>query len=333
MTDSQHAIWPGPDGVLFGYHMPSQTFPGVPPDGLFERIAANVDAAERAGFDLVTVMDHFYQIPPVGRAEEPMLEAFSLLGALAARTRRVRLGTMVTGVTYRNPALVAKAVTTLDVISRGRAICGLGAAWFDVEHQGYGFTFPPIGERMDRLEEALQICRALFTREHATVAGRHYRVDQALNRPTPIQPGGPPILVGGSGERRTLRLVARYADLANWFGSIDELRHKTEVLERHCAEIGRDPSEIVRTVLLTVIVRRTRAEAEPILERLPADRRALAVVGTPEEVADGLQPYLDLGFRGMIMRNPTLLEPEAIELAGEVIAGVRDAAHSRLAEV
>jgi F420-dependent oxidoreductase-like protein len=313
----------GADRLLFGYHMPSLTFPDTPPERLFERILGNAQAAEAAGFDLVTVMDHLYQIPPVGPEEQPMLEGYSTLAAIAARTSRVRLATMVTGVTYRNPALVAKMVTSLDVISGGRAVCGLGAAWFEAEHDGYGFDFPPIGERLDRLEEAIQICRLMFTDERPTFAGRHYRIERALNSPRPIQPGGPPILIGGSGERRTLRLVAKYGDIANWFGSPDELRHKTDVLERHCEEVGRDPAEILRTILLTVALVADPADAEPILDRLTPERRAQAVVGTPPEVAERLQPYLDLGIRGFVLRNPTLMTPEAIALAGELIGLLR----------
>jgi F420-dependent oxidoreductase-like protein len=311
------------DQLLFGYHMPSLTFPETPPEHLFERILANALAAEAAGFDVVTVMDHFYQIPPVGSEDEPMLEAFGTLGALAARTSRVRLGTMVSGVTYRNPALLAKMATTIDVVSAGRALCGVGAAWFEAEHVGYGFDFPRIGERMDRLDEALQICRLMFTEERPTLEGRYYRIERALNRPRPIQPGGPPILIGGSGERRTLRLVAKYADIANWFGSTEELAHKTDVLARHCEEVDRDPAQILRTVLLTVALVRHESEAGPILDRLPPDRRAQAIVGTPLDVAEQLQPYLDLGFRGFVFRNPTLIDPDTIGLAGELIGLMR----------
>jgi F420-dependent oxidoreductase-like protein len=323
VTPSGPMQWPSAGGPWFGYHMPSQTFPGIEAEGLFERIAANVVAAEKAGFDLVTVMDHFQQIPPVGQSDEPMLEAYSLLGALAARTERVRLGTMVTGVTYRNPALVAKSVTTLDVMSRGRAICGLGAAWYEEEHAALGYEFPAVPERMDRLDEALQVCRLMFTEERPSFEGRHYRLDGALNRPQPIQAGGPPILVGGSGERRTLRLVARHADLANWFGPPDELRHKTEVLARHCEEIERDPASVVRTVLLTVIPVQSPSDAAPMLERLSPERRALAVVGTPEHIAEQLSAYVDLGFGGLILRNQAMLDPEAIGLAGEALSLMR----------
>ena len=309
--------------LLFGYHMPTQTFPGTPPEEIFERIAANALAAEAAGFDLVTVMDHMYQIRGVGPEEEPMLEGYMTLAALAARTSHVRLGMMVGGVTYRNPALVAKMVTSLDVISKGRAVLGLGAAWNESEHRGYGFAFPPIGERMDRLEEALQICRLLFTEERPSFEGRHYRVERALNHPRPIQPGGPPILIGGSGERRTLRMVAQYADLSNWFGPLDDLRHKVDVLEGHCADVGRDPATILRTVSVPIVVVPDQLDAAAILDSMPPERRAITMAVPPEEAAERLQPYLDLGFRGIIFRNPGMATPEAIALLGEVIRMVR----------
>ena len=206
-----------PMSVWFGLHLPSYTHPDTPPERLFDRVVEQAKAAETAGFDVVTVMDHLYQIDGIGGPDEPMLEGWSVLAALARETTRVRLGTLVTGVTYRNPALLAKQVTTLDTISGGRAILGLGAAWNEVEHEGYGYDFPPIRERMDRLDEALAIIKAMFTEDRPTFAGRYYRIDQAFNVPRPVQPGGPKILVGGGGEQRTLRIAAKYADMTHWF--------------------------------------------------------------------------------------------------------------------
>ena len=303
---------------FFVYHMPSFTFPGVPDSQRFEHVASTVLAAEEAGFDLVTVMDHFYQIPGVGAEEEPMLEAYSTLAALAARTSRIRLGAMVSGVTYHNPALLAKTVTTLDTISGGRAVLGLGAAWYEAEHVGLGVTFPPIGERMDRLEEALQICRLMFTTERPSFEGRFYRIERALNNPRPLQPGGPKILVGGVGERRTLQLVARYADIANWFGTFEEVMHLREVLERHCEAEGRDPATILRTVSLPIVLARDAAGAARTLARLPAGRRASMTTPTPAQAADLLQPYMDAGFGGFVLRN-IQLPPENMDLAAELI--------------
>ncbi len=304
---------------FFGYHMPRYTFPDVPPERLFDRLLELVEAAEAAGFDMVTVMDHFYQIANVGREDEPMLEGYTTLGALAARTTRVRLGTMVTGVTYRNPAMLAKMVTTLDVISHGRAVLGIGAGWNESEHRGYGFDFPPIGERMDRLDEALAICHRMFTEERPSFEGSHYRIDEARNVPRPLQAGGPKILIGGGGERRTLRLVAKYADMSNWFGTLDDVRHKTEVLERHCEEVGRDPSTIVRTIMSPFVLVRDQREAASLMADLSPERRAMSTAATPEQAAEGLRPYLDAGVGGIVFRNTTMLTPDAIALAGELI--------------
>ena len=308
---------------FFGYHMPLFTFPGVPDDQLFEHLVSLVQAAEKAGFDMVTVMDHFYQIRGVGPEEAPMLEAYTLLSGLAARTSRVRLGTMVSGVTYRNPALLAKMVTTLDIVSGGRAILGLGAAWNEDEHKGYGFEFPPMRERMDRLEEALEICHLMFTEQRPSFQGTYYRIDRALNDPRPIQPGGPKILIGGSGERRTLRMVARFGDIANWFGGLDELKHKNEVFLAHCEAVGRDPSTVRRTVMAPVLLVSDAREAEALLARIPPERQAGLIVATPAAAAEALAPYREAGFDGFILRNPMLSTVESMALAGELIAAMQ----------
>jgi len=308
---------------FFGYHMPLFTFPGVPDDQLFEHLVTLVQAAEKAGFDMVTVMDHFYQIRGVGPEEAPMLEAYTLLGGLAARTSRVRLGTMVTGVTYRNPALLAKMVTTLDVVSGGRAVLGLGAAWNEDEHRGYGFDFPPMRERMDRLEEALEICHRMFTEERPSFQGTYYRIDRALDSPRPIQPGGPQILIGGSGERRTLRMLARFGDIANWFGGLDELKHTNEVFLAHCEAVGRDPSTVLRTVMAPVLLVADVRDAEPLLAHIPPERRASLIAATPATAAEALAPYREAGFDGFILRNPMLSTVESMALAGELIAAMQ----------
>jgi F420-dependent oxidoreductase-like protein len=304
----------------FGLHLPDYTFPDSPPDQLFDRVAEQARAAEAAGFSLVTVMDHLYQIGGIGPVEDPMLEGWSTLTALARETKRVRLGTLVTGVTYRNPAMLAKMATTLDVISGGRAIFGLGAAWNDVEHRGYGIDFPPIRERMDRLDEALTIAHAMFTEERPSFEGRHYRIDQALNSPRPIQPGGPRIMVGGGGEQRTLKIAAKHADMTHWFPlGFDVLQHKNEVLERHCEAIGRDPATIERTMASPVVVAASDAEGQAFLERVPPERRPYVVVGRPEQVVDRLRPYLDAGFTGFTFNNTSYRTPDQIGLVGELL--------------
>lgn len=308
---------------FFGYHMPNYTFDGVPDVRLFDGVVERAQAAEAAGFDMVTVMDHFYQIGVVGREDEPMLEAYSTLAAIAMRTERVMLGTMVSGVTYRNPALLAKTVTTLDVISKGRAVLGIGAAWNESEHAGYGFEYPPIARREDRLEEALAICKAMFTQERPSFEGAHYRIDRALNQPRPIRPGGPKILVGGGGEQRTLKVAARYADITNWFGSFEEATHKLGVLDRHCEAIGRDPAEILRTVALSIVLAESESDKARVLAQIPETVRGMAIPATLDEAAELVQGYLEAGFGGIMFRNTMMRAPEAVARAGELIASLR----------
>ncbi len=304
---------------FFGYHMPDYSFPGTADDSLFDHVADMTVAAEAAGFDLLTVMDHFYQIRGVGSETEPMLESYTTLAALSQRTKTIRLSALVTGVTYRNPALLVKMVTTLDVVSRGRAILGLGAAWNEDEHAGYGFEFPPIGRRMDRLEEAARIAKLMFTEERPTFAGRYFKIDRALNVPRPIQAGGPQLLIGGGGEERTLRIVAKYADISNWFPGLEDTKRKIDILERYCEEAGRDPSAILKTVMSPCLLALNEAQARQIKERIPAER--LATMGDPvlpAQAAERLQPYLDAGIGGFTFGNPNLNTPELLAAAGEL---------------
>jgi alkanesulfonate monooxygenase SsuD/methylene tetrahydromethanopterin reductase-like flavin-dependent oxidoreductase (luciferase family) len=226
----------------------------------------------------------------------------------------------VTGVTYRNPAMLAKMATTLDVISGGRAVFGLGAAWFEAEHQGFGFDFPPIKERMDRLDEALAIVRAMFAGERSSFEGTHYRTDGVLNIPQPVQAGGPPILVGGGGEQRTLRIAAKHADMTHWFPlGLEALNRKTEVLVGYCEAIGRDPGEVERTMAAPILVAETEAQARAMWERLPEERRASVVHGTPQQAVEGLRPYLDAGFTGFTFNNNVYRTAEQIAVLGELL--------------
>jgi F420-dependent oxidoreductase-like protein len=305
---------------FFGYHMHSFSFPGVAPDRLFDRVVELAQAAEAADFDLVTVMDHFYQIGGNGPETEPMLEAYTALAGIAARTSRVRLGTLVTGVTYRNPAVLAKIVSTLDVVSRGRAILGIGAAWNESEHIGYGIEFPPIGRRMDMLEEALTIAKLMFTEDRPSFAGKFYRIERALNSPRPIQAGGPPILIGGMGEKRTLKLAARFADMTHWFGgSIENLKRLNGVLEGHCEAEGRDPATIFRTIGAPVLLVRNEKEGKELAERVPAEVQArTGQPATPDQAAGRIRPYMDAGFTGFTFGNSSLATPELIAAAGEL---------------
>jgi F420-dependent oxidoreductase-like protein len=310
-----------------GLQIPNFTYAGVADGELFERVAAIADAAEEAGFDSVWVMDHLYQIANVGPNTDPMFEAYTLLGALAARTREVSLGTMVTGVTYRNPALLAKQATTLDVVSGGRAILGIGAAWNEEEHAGYGFAYPPIGERMDRLEEALQICRAMFTEQAPTFTGEHYRIKDVLNNPRPLRAEGIPILVGGSGERRTLALVAKYADACNLFGDLPTMRHKLEVLERHCEAVGRDPATITKTRLGGLVIADTVEQAQQRGREMARARgmdeeryRGYVIAGDPDTVCEQVAAYFDAGLDGLVFNMHDAQDLEPVRLAGRTLS-------------
>ena len=310
-----------------GLQIPNFTYPGVPDAGLFERVSEIALTAERSGFDSVWVMDHLYQIAVMGPPTNAMLEGYTLLGALAARTSNVRLGTLVTGVTYRNPALLAKITTTLDIISSGRAILGIGSAWNEQEHRGYGFEFPPPRERFERLTEAVQICRLMFREDAPSFDGTYYRIENALNIPRPVTPGGPPILIGGSGEKWTLRLVAERGDACNLFGDLATIRHKLSVLEAHCDEIGRDSSEITKTRLGGLLIGETDAKAQAKLAPFAANRgvteeqaRGYALVGDPDAVGEQVQAFLDAGLDGLMFNMPDAHDLEPVELAGKTLA-------------
>jgi F420-dependent oxidoreductase-like protein len=308
--------------TTFGYQIPGFRHAGATDAEMFDHTVAHAQAAEEGGFESVWVMDHFWQLPMLGGPDEPILEAYTLLGALAARTERVRLGTLVTGVTYRNPALLAKIVTTLDIISKGRAILGIGAAWYEPEHVGFDFDFPRAGERLDRLEEAVQICRAMFRDDHQTWKGRYFSIDDARNLPRQIQPGGPPIMIGGGGEKRTLRLVAQYADMCNVSGGPATIAHKLDVLRTHCKDVGRDPSEITTTRLGTLVLTNDAAETASTTEFLRglagAELDEQFVIGEPDDVVRKVGPLIDAGLDCLIFNMP-LSQPEAVARAGKLL--------------
>jgi F420-dependent oxidoreductase-like protein len=258
--------------VKLGLHISNFTWPqGAPQLGA---VLAEVGAAaDEAGFDRISVMDHLWQIGVIGPPEQEMLEAYTALGFLAAHTKRAKLLTLVTGVVYREPGLLAKAVTTLDVLSGGRAMLGIGAAWNEEESRGLGLFFPPTAERFERLEEALRICKQMFAGDETPFEGRHYRLGRLLNSPLPLTPGGPPILIGGGGEKKTLLLVAKYADACNLFPGPDALR-KLDVLKAHCAAVGRDYDEIEKTVLFNFDLGEKGERVGQILEDLRGAARA-----------------------------------------------------------
>jgi F420-dependent oxidoreductase-like protein len=248
-------------------HVPRFTWPGVPAS-IGPTVTAVAQSAEGIGVRTLSFMDHWFQMDQVWPADEPMLEGYTSLGFVAAKTERLRLRLLVGGVTYRHPGLLAKTVTTLDVLSGGRAELGLGAAWYEREHRGLGVPFPPIAERFERLEEALQICLQMWSDDNGSYNGRHYQLAETLCSPRPVSSPRPRILIGGGGERKTLRLVAQYAEACNLFGDAGVIAHKLEVLHRHCDTVGRDPGEIEVTAL--VMVPDDRPDPDQILRQAEA---------------------------------------------------------------
>jgi F420-dependent oxidoreductase-like protein len=288
--------------MRIGLQIPSFTWSGSP-GSIRGKLADVARSAEDAGFHSVWVMDHFFQIPIVGPAEQEMLEGYSALSYLAGVTERVKLGTLVTGVTYRHPGVLAKTVTTLDVLSGGRAYLGIGAAWFDREHHGLGVPFPPLGERFERLEEALRIVKQFWSGEARPFEGRHYRLAETLGSPPPVARPHPPILIGGMGERKTLRLVARYADACNLFAyaGAPALAGKLDVLRRHCDAEGRPYDAIEKTTLGT---------ANPAKQ-------------APGEIVEQCRALAAIGIQHAIFNFPRVEELTALRTFGkEVIPAV-----------
>ena len=247
--------------MRLGLQVPNFTWPNGQAN-LGDTFGLIAQRAERAGLYSFWVMDHFFQIPNVGPAENEMLEGWSALAFAAGRTNRIKLGTMVTGVTYRYPGILAKTVTTLDVLSHGRAYLGIGAAWNEQEHKGLGVPFPTVAERFERLEETLKIVLQMWSGNEEAFNGKYYHLERLLNSPQPVQEPHPPVLIGGTGERKTLRLVAQYADACNFFARLgkDELRRKLEILRQHCASVGRPYEEIEKTTLDPIKLTRDGSE-------------------------------------------------------------------------
>jgi F420-dependent oxidoreductase-like protein len=305
--------------ISLGYQIPNFTYPGGVAT-LFDTVQAQAREAEASGFDTVLVMDHFYQLPGIGTPDQPMMEAYSTLAALAASTSTVQLSALVTGNTYRNPAMLAKTVSTLDVISHGRAILGIGAGWFELEHDQLGFDFLTFTERFEKLDEALQIIHPMLRDERPTLDGKWYRVSGAMNVPT-FRPSIP-IMLGGQGERKTFRLAARFADHMNIITSFEELPHKVAVLKQRCEEIDRDPATLTSSYLASVVLTETQAEAAAALERVPEDRRSRAFIGTADVLADRLaNDVLGAGVDGLIVNAPFNGHvPGVVAALGEALA-------------
>ncbi|MGH2497725.1 MAG: LLM class F420-dependent oxidoreductase [Ktedonobacteraceae bacterium] len=291
--------------MRLGLQVPNFTWPNGQ-EQLGDTFGLIAERAERAGFYSLWVMDHFFQIGFSGPPELEMLEGYSALAFAAGRTNRIKLGTMVTGVTYRHPGILVKTVTTLDVLSHGRAYLGIGAAWNEEEHRGLGVPFPPLAERFERLEETLQIAQQMWAGNDAPYEGKYYQLARPLNSPHAVQKPHPPILIGGSGERKTLRLVAQYGDACNLFARLPlpELKRKLDVLREHCAAIGRPYEEIEKTTLSSY--------------RLTRDGRNGST--TPAALLEHLAQLAELGVDQAIfsLQNVSDLEPFDL-LATEII--------------
>lgn len=292
--------------VRIGLQIPRFTWPeGI--EGIGPKLAEIGRTADEAGFASIWVMDHFFQISSVGEAEEPMLEGYSALSYLAGVTRRARLGTLVTGVQYRYPGILVKTVTTLDVLSGGRAYLGIGAGWYERESRGLGVPFPPTAERFERLEEALQIAHQMWSGKVGPYEGEHYHLAETLNSPQVLSEPHPPVMIGGMGERKTLRLVAQYADACNLFayGGRDVIRHKLDVLKRHCEDAGRDYEEIERTALGTVHL-------------APGEM-------SPKDVIEVCRELAGAGIQHLIFNMPNVHDITPLETFGqEIIPAVQE---------
>jgi F420-dependent oxidoreductase-like protein len=312
--------------ISLDLHLPNFNYPNVAPDEAFDKLVEIATTAEASGFSSISVMDHLHQIAGVGPPQNWMFEGSTMLAGLAARTERLTLGLLVGSVTYRNPTLAAKITTTVDIISGGRAWHGIGAGWFGGEHVAYGFDFPPLKERFEMLEEALHITRSMFTNEQTSFSGKHFRADGAYNNPKPIR-GDIPILIGGSGERKTLRLVAKYGDGCNLFGDHERAKHLLGVLERHCADVGRDPSEITKTSMGVILIAPTHEAVEAKKQAMrelgvPEERINLAIAGDPDTIAERAQALADVGIEGITVSLPDVHDLESLELAGRALASV-----------
>ena len=317
-----------------GYQIPNFTYPGIAPERVYENVVQQAKAAEAAGFDRLFVMDHFYQLPTIGEPDEAMYECYTMLAALAQHTSTMRLSSLVTGNTYRNPALLAKVVTTLDHVSNGRATLGIGAGWFELEHQALGFPFGTWTERFEKLEEALKIIGPMLRGEQATLEGDHYRVVNAINSPVPIS--RIPIMIGGGGEKKTLRLVAEYADESNLIGPVEDTPRKLDALAQHCAAIGRDRNEITVTKLLMVVIAPTMDEARQDLAATaeakgwPVDKfdevinnRTDFIIGDPDTIGETLEELAGYGIDGVTVDLPANAEKtERIQLLAETAGKV-----------
>ena len=319
-----------------GFQIPNFDYPGLTRADAWKATAVSAKAAEDAGFDTVLVMDHFYQLPGLGAPDNSMMEAYTILGALAQVTERVRLGALVTGNTYRNPAILAKSVTTLDHVSGGRAQLGIGSGWFELEHQSFGIPFDTFTTRFEKLEEALQVILPMLRGERVSYSGKHYEFSDVINEPAPLSKV--PVMIGGNGEKKTLRMVAQYADLGNLTCAPNEVQQKLDALAGHCERLGRDRSEITLSWNRVVCVAPTTAEAEAERNAFLADRGmdwdnlgeeiqamvdGMIACGDADTVGEQLTAWKATGIDGFTLSAPANGHlPERVALLGEVATRV-----------
>ncbi|KUI47713.1 LLM class F420-dependent oxidoreductase [Mycobacterium sp. GA-1199] len=301
--------------IRLGLQIPNFSY-GTGVAEIFPTVIAQAQEAEAAGFDSVFVMDHFYQLPGLGTPDQPMLEAYTALGGLATATERLQLGTLVTGNTYRNPTLLAKAITTLDVMSQGRAILGIGTGWYELEHDSFGYEFGTFTDRFNKLGEALEIILPMLRGERPTVEGKYYRAKEAMAEPRFRD--HIPLMIGGSGEKKTIPLAARHFDHLNIIAGFDELPRKVQVVKERCEEIGRDPATLETSMLVVAII-----DENVTGDVIPDDFKQQAVFGSADQIAEQIKTkVLDAGIDGVILSPVTSLDgyhPGRVTAVGEAL--------------
>jgi F420-dependent oxidoreductase-like protein len=317
--------------MLFGLQHPNFSFDyeGQDSSQIVDSLKSLIIKAEKSGFDSFWVMDHFHQIPIIGKPEEPMLDSWTTISVLAGITSKIKIGTLVTGLIYRYPSVLAKVAATLDVLSKGRLFMGIGAAWNEEESLAYGISYPSNQERMLRLEEAIQIIRKMWTEEpSASFNGKYYQINNAYCNPKPIQKPSPPIMVGGSGERKTLRIVAKYADACNLFGSAETIKRKLKVLKDHCESVGRDYNSILKTKLGAIVVdddkEIAKSRVQHAFKGIPEEQiNEFVIYGTPEDVSRQIELIEQVGIEYLIVDLEPSRELEALNIfANKVIKKV-----------
>ena len=304
--------------IRLGLQIPNFSY-GTSVSEIFPTVIAQAKEADAAGFDAVFVMDHFYQLPGLGTPDQPMLEAYTALGGLSSVTEHVQLGTLVTGNTYRNPTLLAKAITTLDVISQGRAVLGIGTGWFELEHDQLGYDFGTFTDRFNKLGEALEIILPMLEGKRPTVNGKYYRTQEAMAEPRLRD--HIPLMIGGSGEKKTIPLAVKHFDHLNVIASFDELPRKVQVVKEACEKIGRDPATLETSMLVMVL-----ADENVTADMVPEDFRGNVAFGSPEQIAEQVKPkVIDAGIDGVIISpvtNVTGYHPGTIPALAEALKPV-----------